>query len=329
MTIDKSLDYYLRLFSHLRTDRTGGWNEATCNQAPHKPFLLLSVLDLFSQGDIRTNFIQITPELGEIFAAYWSKVMPIERRGNFALPFFHLRSSGFWHLAPVPGEEAVVKQARQIDTLTRLRKIILGVQLDDELYELLQSKENRIIFRTAIIQSYFADQFHTLLFEQGQLNIEAFHYGEKLIEKARKAVKEAISDKETYQPLVRDQGFRRVVVRIYDHRCAFCGVRMLTPDGHSAVDASHIVPWRVSHDDDPRNGMALCRLCHWTFDEGLASVSNKYQIVLSRNLLGQENMPGHLTTLQGRSIIGPQDNELWPSLHTLGWHRMNVFQKHE
>jgi len=30
-----------------------------------------------------------------------------------------------------------------------------------------------------------------------------------------------------------------------------------------------IVPWGLTHNDDPRNGMALCRLCYWTFDEGL------------------------------------------------------------
>jgi putative restriction endonuclease len=29
------------------------------------------------------------------------------------------------------------------------------------------------------------------------------------------------------------------------------------------------VPWRISHDDDLHNGTALCRLCHWTFEQGL------------------------------------------------------------
>jgi putative restriction endonuclease len=115
-------------------------------------------------------------------------------------------------------------------------------------------------------------------------------------------------------------------VRIYDHRCAFCGVRMLTPDGHSAVDASHIVPWRISHNDDPRNGMALCRLCHWTFDEGLASVSNKYLVLLSNDLRIQDNLPGHLMTIQGRNIIGPSERELWPTQDGLEWHRKNLFK---
>ena len=72
---------------------------------------------------------------------------------------------------------------------------------------------------------------------------------------------------------MRDQGFRRAVVTAYTHRCAFCGIRMRTIDGHTAVDAAHIIPWSLSHNDDPRNGLALCKLCHWSFDEGLLGVS--------------------------------------------------------
>jgi putative restriction endonuclease len=178
---NKSLDHYLRLFCRLRTDRTGGWDASTCNQAPHKPFLLLSVLDLFSQGDIQTNFIQITPELGQIFATYWSKVMPIERRGNLALPFFHLRSSGFWQLVPIPGAEVAVKNAKQIDTLGRLKKIVLGARLEDELFHLMQYEENRNIIRASIIQTYFSPQYHTLLSDLGQVNIDAFRYGQQLV----------------------------------------------------------------------------------------------------------------------------------------------------
>jgi hypothetical protein len=38
------------------------------------------------------------------------------------------------------------------------------------------------------------------------------------------------------------------VVHIYEHRCAFCGVRMLTSDGHTAVDAAHVIPWSINND---------------------------------------------------------------------------------
>ncbi len=110
--MQQNLSHYLHQFSHLRTDRTGGWDARTTGQAPHKPILVPSVLDLFAQGRITSNLIEITPELGELFATYWSKVMLPERRGNLALPFFHLRSGGFWHLQPQPGQEAALQAVR-------------------------------------------------------------------------------------------------------------------------------------------------------------------------------------------------------------------------
>lgn len=82
------LTKYIKAFSVLRTDRTGGWTRVTNSQAPHKPFLLLSVLDLFAQEIIQANFIELTPDLGHLFSTYWSRIMPPERQGNIALPFF-------------------------------------------------------------------------------------------------------------------------------------------------------------------------------------------------------------------------------------------------
>jgi putative restriction endonuclease len=159
--MDAHLSTYLHQFSHLRTDRTGGWTATTQGQAPHKPILLLSVLDLFAQGRIATNLIAITPELGELFAAYWSKVMPAERHGNLALPFFHLRSSGFWHLLPKPGQEAAFQGTHQVDRLNQLVNLILGAQLDDVLFQLMQTVDSRNALRTILIQTYFAPEYHS------------------------------------------------------------------------------------------------------------------------------------------------------------------------
>jgi putative restriction endonuclease len=54
-----SLDQYLKIFSHLRTykDRKN-WSAITAFQAPHKPFPLLSIMDLIAQGLIAGNFIE-------------------------------------------------------------------------------------------------------------------------------------------------------------------------------------------------------------------------------------------------------------------------------
>jgi putative restriction endonuclease len=323
--MESKLSFYLHKFTRLNPNRNGGWDLRTRGFAPHKPILLLSVIDLLAQARLTANLIEITPELGELFASYWSKILP-ERRGYLALPFFHLRSSGFWHLVPKPGQEGVLQASHQVDTLRQLDNLILGARLDDELFQLLQAAEARDALRTALIQTYFGPETLTTLLTLGEVNLQSFVYSQHLIEQARKQVKETPGEDDAYQPAVRDQGFRKAVVRIYDHRCAFCGVRMLTSDGRTAVDAAHIIPWSIGHDDDPHNGMAMCRLCHWTFDQGLLGVSARYKVLLSGELRITQNVPGHLLTLQDRSIIGPAEQNLWPHVEALNWHHQNVFR---
>jgi putative restriction endonuclease len=326
MNASAEFSKYIYQFAHLRTDKTGGWTAATSFRAPHKPFLLLSVIDLFAQGRLPSNLLEITPELGELFSAYWAKVMPPERRGNMALPFFHLRSSGFWHLIPKPGQEKSLEILRQLDTLGQLQRLAIGACLDDELYLMLQDEEARETLRTVLIQTYFAPEIQQVLREQCAINRDSYLYSQELIEKAKQQIKETPPAGEDYQA-VRDQGFRRAVVRIYNHRCAFCGLRLLTSDGRTVVDAAHIIPWSISHDDDLHNGMALCRLCHWTFDQGLLGVSSKYLMLVSDDLRVSQNIPGDILKLEQRLIIGPEEQSLWPDTESLHWHRKNVFRR--
>jgi putative restriction endonuclease len=320
---------FIDRFAKLRTDTSASrWPATTRHRAPHKPLLLLSVIDLFAEVEIAANLIELTPELGELFTLYWARVMPPDQRGNLALPFFHLKSDGFWHLVPRPGQEAFLAATRQIRSIHQLRETVLGARLDEELYALLGAGESRDLLRTALIETYFAPEARRALVEQGAINLEAFRYSQELLAEARTGpVKEGAKEEDDYRPAARDQGFRRAVISAYDHRCALCGIRMLTADGHTAVDAAHIVPWSLSRNDDPRNGLALCRLCHWTYDEGLMGVSPRYMVITSPQLASGQNVPGHLVTLEGRGIIGPGEQSLWPDLDALSWHRRNVFRK--
>jgi putative restriction endonuclease len=63
-----SLSKYLKSFSQRRTykDRIK-WSALTTYQAPHKPFLLLSIMDLIAQGAITHNLIKPSFEQVEIF----------------------------------------------------------------------------------------------------------------------------------------------------------------------------------------------------------------------------------------------------------------------
>jgi putative restriction endonuclease len=262
------IDYYAGRFARLRTNRNRKvWSEVTAHQAAHKPILLLCVLDLFDSGEISSNLVEISDDLVELFGRYWERVLPFTRPGNLALPFFHLRGDGFWHLLP-RYEGTLI--GSQISSLTRLREEIVGTCLDEDLYDLIRSDENRDRLRSVLIETYFSPEARQLLVEQSITNRGAYVYSEQLLRRPEDpTVQETLSLEEAYLPAVRDQGFRRAVVTAYSHRCALCGIRVRTLDGHTAVTAAHIVPWSETQDDRPANGMALCRMCHWTFDEGL------------------------------------------------------------
>jgi len=76
---------YLRMFASLRTDKNRKlWTALTCHQAPHKPFVLLSVMDLIVQGQITKNFVETSLELVETFNLYWIRAgySPLRPRGR-------------------------------------------------------------------------------------------------------------------------------------------------------------------------------------------------------------------------------------------------------
>jgi putative restriction endonuclease len=98
------LDQYIKSFSRLRTDKNRKrWSALTTNQAPHKPFLLLSIMDLIAQGSITQNFIEPSFELLDTFNTYWNSVMPIGSKTSMAYPFPRLKTDGFWHLVEYRG----------------------------------------------------------------------------------------------------------------------------------------------------------------------------------------------------------------------------------
>lgn len=253
--------------------------------------------------------------------------MPSDRRGYLHLPFFHLwkEKKTFWHLVPQPNKEAILEATHQVKSLNHLRELIIGVRFDDELYQLLCVASSRDALRSMLIETYFAPEISSGLMEQAAINVEAFEYSQKLLEQVR--LERPIKENEQYKPAARDQGFRRAVVSSYSHQCAFCGIRVLTADGHTVVDASHIVPWSLAHNDDPRNGLALCKLCHWTFDEGLMSVSQKYILIASPQLSYNHNSPVHLTVLAGREIVKPEDTLFYPDLNAIAWHNREIFRR--
>src|SRR4051812_15293140 len=65
--------------------------------APHKPLLLLVLLELSEQGELPAGVLQLTPELAFRFFSYWSIVAHRRTQPpDVRLPFYHLQTDGFW-----------------------------------------------------------------------------------------------------------------------------------------------------------------------------------------------------------------------------------------
>jgi putative restriction endonuclease len=316
---------YLAYFTKLRTDKNRKhWSAVAHHQAPHKPFLLLSIMDLVALGAITDNIVQPTLELLDTFNRYFSNLMPIGARGIMAYPFYHMRSEPFWSL--IPNEGFTDKPGRTISSMTKLNQIYFGAKIDEDLFGLMTHMNSRESLRHVLVITYFTPEVQPAVLQQGAVNLQAYEYSQKLLELAekRKAFDPQTVSREP-EKRVRDQGFRKVIVDLYHHRCALCGIRMLTPEGHTVVEAAHVVPWSKSQDDRPTNGMSLCRLCHWPFDQGLMSVGKSYEVLVSKRVQLENNIPAHILPLADRKIFTPEKEQFWPAQENLQWHSKRIF----
>ena len=87
-------------FKKLRIDRSHGI-------APHKPILLLSVLQAFQNYLIINQRIYITPELVALFKSNWSLLVITNHDCRISYPFYYLKSDKFWKLIPKNGFENI------------------------------------------------------------------------------------------------------------------------------------------------------------------------------------------------------------------------------
>ncbi|NJL78878.1 MAG: HNH endonuclease [Richelia sp. SM2_1_7] len=309
----KDLPYYAKKFANLRVDKARG-------TAPHKPILLLTVLDLFEKGLITRNEIYLSPELTANFLKFWHQFVASDHHSNIALPFFHLTGDKFWHLRPNPGFEATIQARVKIRTLPALRSAVKYAYLDEELFVLLQVPQTRQELTTILIQAWFPDR--------GSEIAESFKYDEF------EAVQQSLFDsggatynvedlKDEDRIFVRNAAFRRNVVKLYDQRCAFCKLRVVSWDGVNIVDGAHIQPFSEFRDDRFINGLALCKNHHWAFDRGWFGVDDDYRILIPWDRFMEEAAVESrgMMEFKGERIELPREESFMPSLEGLRWHR--------
>jgi putative restriction endonuclease len=315
--VAKNLNYYANKFTKLRVDRAHG------AVAPHKPILLLSVIELIEQGLLRQNQIPLSAELIAAFLKLWQQLGSTTHNADIGLPFFHLKSDGFWHFQPNPGFEALLATAAKVRGIGVLRQAVEYVYLDEELFELLQQPTSRNLLINTLLNTWFVDKTQQV---QEILRVNAFaEFQQELLATGGKVYEEAELKDET-KVVVRDATFRKVIVSIYEYRCAFCGLQILNSLGQNIVDGSHIMPFSQFYDDRIDNGLSLCKNHHWAFDRGWFGINDDFTLMVADDL--REDSPNckPMQQFDGDRIRLPSPEQYYPRLEAIRWHRQHIFK---
>lgn len=157
-----NLAHYVRKLSDLHRDVDPDyWVNGTLGQAPHKPILLLCVLDMYLADPGRENRIYPSETLEAAFSRYWWRVYKNGGESTLSLPFFHLQTDGFWHLVPAADNALVTERARR--TVNCLRQEVAFAYLDSDLHSLLQQPSSLRHLLSVIITTNFDPELHERL----------------------------------------------------------------------------------------------------------------------------------------------------------------------
>jgi putative restriction endonuclease len=145
------LIYYSNKFQRLRVDRSHG-------VAPHKPILLLSVIQLIDSNNLQENRIYLQKELTERFHENWYYLGSENHHPDTFRPFFHLRGDGFWHHIPNPGFRKVITSRIKLSNFIEVKQAIKYAYIDDALFELLRNSSSRDSLTNILVTKWFKNK---------------------------------------------------------------------------------------------------------------------------------------------------------------------------
>lgn len=119
---------------------------------PHKNVLLLAVLELIKENIIKDNKIVYGDELTSRFKKYIELYGHQGDRNRPFNPFFHLKSSGFWHLEAKAEREEILKDLKSVGGPNELIENVEYAYLSDSVYSLFVNKEISEKIREEIIK---------------------------------------------------------------------------------------------------------------------------------------------------------------------------------
>ncbi|MGD1030388.1 MAG: HNH endonuclease [Opitutaceae bacterium] len=271
------------------------------HERPHKPVLLLAALDAVAKGRTPPQRIEWSQWLRSRFRAYFEVVRSSNDDIAPELPFFHLRKEGFWEPVRLsedgPTPLSAPPSAADAEAGNVCALITGGW---DHLFAV---PADRAALREAIIARYFPK-------------------AREILPKPHSPERQVTEDEMQDEAVVaRSAAFRRQVVEAYDYQCTACGLRIRMPDREiTFVDAAHLLPFSISRNDHPSNGLALCKNHHWALDQYLIAPNPEGIWQVSR-LLDSRRSPGEreLAELRDKPLLTPTDSAYAPLPEGLRW----------
>ena len=144
----EALQYYAKKFQRVRVDRAHG-------VAPHKPILLLAVIESFERGEIQENQIYLSEQLNRKFLKYWSYLGSANHNPDISKPFFFMKSGKFWHLMMNPRFERILDEKIKLKTFSEVKRAVAYAYLDEDLFDFLQETSLRESLLAVLVGRWF------------------------------------------------------------------------------------------------------------------------------------------------------------------------------
>jgi predicted restriction endonuclease len=133
--------------------------------------MLLAVMDLIQAGKIHSNLIELDKDLRERFTIYFDQLRQGNDNDNPELPFFHLRTEGFWQLTYEAGylSENVERYSK---------KAVSHASIDQELFDQMKSIITSNDLKIALTENLtnLPEQFTRWLLDLGRSESTAKKY---------------------------------------------------------------------------------------------------------------------------------------------------------
>ena len=269
------------------------------HERPHKPLLLLAVLEGLDAGEAAPDRVPWSRALIARFGRMFGVVRSADDDCTPQLPFFHLRSDGFWE--PRREEASGVGPLAAPPLVADADAGVVRAGFTGEWRALAGDATTRAAMRDAIIARYFA-RHRAALVADGTPEVLVAEPGDE--------------ERQT-----RAASFRGLVLGNYDHQCCACGMRIRIPDPDvTFVDAAHLIPFAESRDDHPRNGVALCKHHHWAMDRLLLAPGPDSRWHVSRRVEPRRSRgEEELFRLDGQPLSPPGEIAYAPAPEALRW----------